>query len=157
MCSAWMTHAQSNASFTNWRRKKWRKTRRAILLFVLSTKVTKDRFLLRRCQRNGNLKTGTFSKSASGACQIGIHFFYSFHLHVHNKYWHLGSIFQTIIQFIAGMTCYQQSSSWRWLLFSFSPKNVCFNLRKIYVSFFDSFLWKQKNKHLWSQIIVNYQ
>ena len=35
-----------------------------------------------------------FRKSASGACQIGIHFFYSFHLQVHNKYWHLGSIFK---------------------------------------------------------------
>ena len=33
-----MTNAQSHASFTNWRWKKWRKTRRAILLFVLSTK-----------------------------------------------------------------------------------------------------------------------
>ena len=46
--------AQSHASFTNWRRKKWRKTRRAILLFVLSTKTTKERFLLKLCQRNGN-------------------------------------------------------------------------------------------------------
>ena len=56
MCSAWMTHAQSQASFTSWRWKKWRKTRRAILLFVLSTKTTKERFLLKRCQRNGNQK-----------------------------------------------------------------------------------------------------
>ena len=56
MCSAWMTHAQSRASFTSWRWKKRRKTRRAILLFVLSTKTTKERFLLKRCQRNGNQK-----------------------------------------------------------------------------------------------------
>ena len=54
VCSAWMTHAQSHASFTNWRRTKWRKTRRAILLFVLSTKTTKERFLLKLCQRNRN-------------------------------------------------------------------------------------------------------
>ena len=53
MCSEWMTHAQNHASFTNWRWKKWRKTRRAILLFVLSTKTTKERFLLKRCQLNG--------------------------------------------------------------------------------------------------------
>ena len=56
MCSAWMTHAQSHASFTNWRRKKWRNTRRTILLFVLSKKTTKERFLLKLCRRNGNWK-----------------------------------------------------------------------------------------------------
>ena len=38
MCSAWMTHPQSHASFTNWGRKKWRKTWRAILLFVFRRK-----------------------------------------------------------------------------------------------------------------------
>ena len=32
MCCAWMTHAHSHASFTNWRRTKWRKTRRAIAI-----------------------------------------------------------------------------------------------------------------------------
>ena len=36
--------------------KNWRKTPGAILLFVLSTKMTKERFLLKRCQQNGNLK-----------------------------------------------------------------------------------------------------
>ena len=54
MCSAWMTHAQRHASFTNWRRTKWRKTGRALLLFVLSTKTTTERFLLKMCQWNGN-------------------------------------------------------------------------------------------------------
>ena len=54
MCSAWVTHAQSHASVTNWRRTKWRKTRRAILLLVLSTKTTTERFLLKMCQWNGN-------------------------------------------------------------------------------------------------------
>ena len=39
MCSSWMTHALSHASFKNWGRKKWRKTLRAILLFVLTTKT----------------------------------------------------------------------------------------------------------------------
>ncbi|CAH3020812.1 unnamed protein product, partial [Porites evermanni] len=34
-------------------RNKWRKMRRAILLFVLSTKTTTERFLLKLCQRNG--------------------------------------------------------------------------------------------------------
>ena len=40
--------------------KKWQKTRRAILLFVLSTKTTKERFLLKLRQRNGNLKKSPF-------------------------------------------------------------------------------------------------
>ena len=52
MCYAWMTHAQSHASFTDWRRTNRRKTRRAILLFVLSTKTTTERFLLKLGQRN---------------------------------------------------------------------------------------------------------
>ena len=54
MCSAWMTHAQSHASFTNGRGTKWPKTRRAVLLFVLWTKTTTERFLLKLCQRKGN-------------------------------------------------------------------------------------------------------
>ena len=54
MCPAWMTHVWSHASFTNRRRTKWRKTRRAILLFVLSKKTTTERFQLTMSQRNGN-------------------------------------------------------------------------------------------------------
>ena len=54
MCSASMTHTKRHASFTNWRRTKWRKTRTAILLFVWSTKTTTEWFLLKLCQRNGN-------------------------------------------------------------------------------------------------------
>ena len=52
--------------------KKWRKTRRAILLFVLSTKTTKERFLLKRCQRNGNLYRNTIKDGDSQTCPLPI-------------------------------------------------------------------------------------